>query len=239
MEPDQAAESIVLTERDIQVMKYLNEHKFMTAGQIYDMFWPDSKDSAGAGRHRLVKLETSGYVRKIYGTAKTPMLFLVTKKAIDVLKEKGWDFDLREVKEIDENTVEHNLKLFNIRKVFERLGVCDWQTERVFRSLETTRGWYPDAVFRLKKYLFAVELENTFRSKPIYEQKFKWYEKAPEFRAVFYVLNWPFVKSWLMDFESTLAKIGFVIYDDLIKSGSKAVIENKTGKMTLGILFDE
>lgn len=231
-------ESLVLVDRDIQLMRYLNEHKYLSTRQIYETFWPESPERNGAGRQRLEKLEQAGYVKKYSPTGKIPMLFLVTKKGIEALKEKNWDYELREVNDMDESMVEHNLKLFHIRKIFEAMGVREWKTERVFRSQETTRSWYPDAVFKWMGYLFAVELENTFRSKKIYEQKFQWYKDEPGFRGVFYVINWAYVKSWLMDFESTHSKVGFVIYDDLFKNGSGALIENKMSKMSMGVMFN-
>lgn len=232
------SENLVLVDRDIQLMRYLNEHKYLSTEQIYKTFWPESPERNGAGRQRLDKLEQAGYVKKYSSTAKIPMLFLVAKKGIEALKEKSWDYEFKELSEIDESIVEHNLKLFHVRKKFEAMGVKEWKTERVFRSQETTRLWYPDAVFKWAGYLFAVELENTFRNKKIYEQKFQWYKDEQEFRGVFYVINWPYVKSWLMDFESTHSKIGFVIYDEFYKTGPRALVENKMSKMSMGVMFD-
>ena len=54
-----------MTDRDIELLRFLNEQYFMVSGQIYQTFWPDSSVRSGTARQRLSKLVEAGYVKII------------------------------------------------------------------------------------------------------------------------------------------------------------------------------
>ncbi len=169
------ATGVLLTERDIELFCYLNEQKFMVSGQIYQIFWPECDPRTGTSRQRLTKLAESGYVKVIETEKNRLRLFLLTEKGIDVLRKKRLDHNFSELTDVNPVLVEHTLKLVNIRAVFRDLGQINWRSERLIRKEDAKRGWYPDAMLDVHGLKIAVELENSFRSKDRYIQRFKRY----------------------------------------------------------------
>lgn len=227
-----------LTGRDIQIFRLLNEHRFMVAGQIYQIFWPESEATSGTARQRLTKLVEAGYAKLIEEEKKRLRLFLLTRKGIQVLKERGLDHGFTEVMSVNPALVEHTLKLVNIRHVMTELGAVHWMTEPLIRKEEAWRGWFPDAAFEISGLRLAIELENSFRSKELYISRFRRYQDAKEFALVIYIVSWPAVRTWLIDLEAPQNKLGFVTYHDLIQKKGEAEFENKTSKIKLGSIFE-
>src|SRR3990167_406489 len=154
-----------MTDRDIELLRFLNEQYFMVSGQIYQTFWPDSSVRSGTARQRLSKLVEAGYV-KIIETVKDHKklkLFLITEKGIRVLKEKKLDHGFSEISDIGSMPIEHTLKLVNVRILFRKLSQYRFRCERVVRQEDVERGWYPDSILELHGFKIAMELENTFR----------------------------------------------------------------------------
>jgi len=226
---------VVLTDRDIEVFRFLNEQIVMVSGQIYKMFWPDSETRSGTARQRLTKLVEAGFIR-IHETVvnhKHLKLFVLTQVGLDELKKRKLDYGLSVVERVGSIPVEHCLKLVNVRSVFRSLGQHDWRSERLIRS-DASRGWYPDGIVKIKGINVAIELENTFKARERYVQRFKKYQFDREFRLALFVVCWKSVKSWLFDLDAPQNKVCFVDYNELMMKKAQAVLENKTSKVSLG-----
>lgn len=225
---------VVLTDRDIEIFRFLNEQIVMVSGQIYQIFWPESETRSGTARQRLTKLVEAGYL-KIHEAEikyKKLRLFLLTPLGLDELKKRKLDHGLSVVEDIGSLPVEHSLKLVNIRAVFQSLGQHDWKCERLIRN-DPRRSWYPDGILKVNGLQVAIELENTFKVRDRYVQRFKKYQLDKEFRLVIFVICWPSVKSWLLDLDAPQSKICFVDYNDLMKKKERATLENKTSEVLL------
>ena len=228
-----SSRGVLLTERDIELFRYLNEQKFMVSGQIYQIFWPECDPRSGAARQRLTKLVEAGYLKIIEVDKDKLKLFLLTEKGIDILKERRLDHKFAELSDVNPLFVQHTLKLVNIRALFRELGQHDWRSERLMRKEDMKRGWYPDGMLDLYGLKVAFELENSFRSKDRYVQRFKKYESDNTVDLAVFVVSWHLVKSWLLDLEGPQDRICFVLYDDLLKKKGDAELENKTSKIVL------
>jgi len=233
-------EKIELTERDMELFRFLNEQKFMVASQIYSIFWPSSKLDAGTGRQRLNKLVDAGYIKifAVQKDAKTTLkLFMLTEKGIDELRKLKLDHRFSELSSVNQVTVEHTLKLVNVRAIFRELGQKEWISERLIRKQSPNRKWYPDGALVFGKSKIAIELENSIREKTRYENRFKHYEEDQEYRFVFFILSWPVVKSWIFDLTAPGVKILFGMYVDLLQDKGQAKIENKISSVELKNFF--
>lgn len=234
--------NVVLTERDIEVFRYLNEQKFMVSGQIYEIFWPKSEIRSGTARQRLTKLVESGFIKTLVlqdQKRKSELkLFLLMEKGIEILRKRNLDHGFSELSTVNPALVEHGLKLVNIRALFRELGGKDWRSERLLRKQESNRGWYPDGVLDISGFKIAIELENSFRRKELYVQRFKHYAEEKDFRLAIFILSWTSVKSWLLDLDAPQDKICFANYEELLQKKGKAEIENKTSRFLLESLFE-
>lgn len=226
---------VVLTERDLEIFRFLNEQVVMVSGQIYKLFWPESETRSGTARQRLTKLVDADFIRLQETVVKHKKLkvFLLTQIGLDELKKKKMDHGLSVIEDIGSVPVEHCLKLTNIRAMFRSLGQHEWISERLIRN-DASRNWYPDGIIKIKGYKVAIELENTFKTKDRYVQRFKKYQFAKEFLLVIFAVCWPSVKSWLLDLDAPQDKICFVDYNDLMTKKESAVLENKTSQISLG-----
>lgn len=235
--------SVVLTERDMELFRYLNEQKFMVSGQIYEIFWPESEVRSGTARQRLTKLVESSYVKTLVLEDKKKKselkLFLLTEQGIEVLRKRNLDYGFSELTTVNPVLVEHGLKLVNIRALFQELGEKNWRSERLIRKQESNRGWYPDGVLDLAGFKIAIELENSFRRKELYIQRFKHYAEEKDFGLAIFILSWTSVKSWLLDLDAPQDKICFVNYEELLEKKEEAEVENKASSFLLRSLFEK
>ena len=229
---------IEITERDIELFRYVNEQKHMTSGQIYDKFWPDSSVRTGTGRQRLSKLVESGYI-KIQSLFRQKMkLFLLTTKGVQELRARNLDHGLTEIDGVNQAHVKHTLKLVEIRSVFEKMGPVKWVSERMLRKFNNGSKHFPDAVIEYKGLKTAIELENSIKSKKIFIEKLDYYCKSKEFDLVIYIVSWVSAFSWMIDVDVPQDKITYALYDDLMRKKGECELRNLSGTIKIGSLFE-
>ncbi len=228
---------IEITERDIALFRYLNEQKYMTAGQIYNKFWPDSTLRSGTGRQRLTKLVEAGYI-KIHELIRQKMkIFLLTTKGVQELRDRDLDYGLMSMDGANQAHVKHTLKLVEIRSVFEKMGPINWVSERVLRKLNRERKYFPDAIIEYKGLKTAVEFENSLKAKKIFLEKLDNYCKSSEFDLVIYIVSWMSALSWMIDVDVPQDKITYTLYDDLMREKGESELRNLSGSIKVGALF--
>lgn len=239
MNAETLSRDIQITERDIELFRFLNEQKALVSGQIYNIFWPNRSAAAGAGRMRLTKLVDAGYIKmmEIKPYWHPLRLFVLAEKGLKVLRDKQLDHGFSEITALSVSQIDHTLKLVNVRGVMRELSGTKWRSERQIRKEDWGQGWFPDADLELHGLRIAFELENSFRSKERYIRRFANYARDKKYALVLFIVSWPSVRSWLLDLEMPQDKIGFVDYDDLIQNLDMAKIMNKTSQIRLGSLF--
>jgi hypothetical protein len=232
-------EKIVISARDEDIFQFIHEQKYMTADQVFRLFWTKCNPTAGSGRQRLKKLVDADYLKtqdhRIKG--RDYRLFLLAKQGLKVLREKKKDFGISEIVEIHEDFVLHTLKLTDIRGLFRELGQSKWASERWMRAKEFDRHWYPDGVIEINGLKVAIELENTYRTKERYQDRLELYAEDDAFTLVIYVLAWKEIKWWLFEMDYPADRIAFVLYDDLMTKKTEAILENKASQIKLGSIL--
>ena len=225
---------LILTDRDIEIFRFLNEQMVMVCGQIYEIFWPNSEIRSGTARQRLTGLVDAGYIRILETEIKHKQLtlFLLTQLGLKELQKRNLDHGFSVIKDIGSIAVEHSLKLGDIRGVFRNLGQSGWISERVIRSFKQ-RTWFPDGILTVNGLHIAIEVENTFKTKDRYVERFKKYELDDEFRLVIYVVSWATTKGWILDIDSPQSKICFADYNERMTKKEKAILENKISEIPL------
>lgn len=228
--------NVVVTDRDIELFRYLNEQNYMVSSQIYQIFWPDSNPRSGTARQRLSKLIEVGLVKTkdiIIPICKRLRLFMLTAKGIDLLQARHLSYGFEEIHYVNPLTVKHSLKLTNVRALFRELGQTNWRSERLIRTREAARGWFPDAILDVRGLQIAIELDNSFKSKERYERRFEYYKKDKDFTLALFVFSWDSVGDWLYDMEVPQNKVCFVHYDDLFKKKGDVELYNATSRILL------
>lgn len=225
--------NVVLTERDITIFSYLNEQKYMTLGQIQQIFWSGRAFRAGAARRRVQKLRRLEYLKTIELGGKCPELILLAKKGIAVLRDRKLDHGLSEIKRVSSLFVSHTLKLVAIRALFLELGQGDWKSERMIRRGGGYRGSFPDAILDVCGNKIAIEFENSKREKKRYLARFRHYWTEQAFTLVIYIITWPMQRNRLLEIEHPPDKLCFVEYEDLMQKKGAAELENAVSKIRL------
>jgi hypothetical protein len=184
-----------LTERDVQILKFVYEQKFATLELLYFRFFDRRKlssdpipENTWVTRQRISVLRRAGFLssQRVYTDSKA--VYLLTGLGYQVLKSKRELLYYSEpVQQVDFRYFEHDRRVSYCRTVFERSEKClQWFPERYLRS---NRGFevgdkrylvpgdaIPDGVFlSSKEERIAFELEFTPKKRERYEEKCRRY----------------------------------------------------------------
>lgn len=150
---------VVLQERDREIINICYEQMFISVAQVQRYFFK-SADKRRA-RERVLELARSGYVSrtKVYG--ETPNSLLQLTRDGYSLAEKRNLLSLRYISKINFRTIEHDLRLIDIRfRLAEKWTNYRWVPERAIRRAEYPE--VPDALCLFKSgKTIAIELENS------------------------------------------------------------------------------
>lgn len=131
-----------------------------------------------------------------------------------------------------------------VRLVFENLGFCkDWKSERLLRA--GTKGGHkvPDGFFIPNQKGIAVEVELKKPKKASrYREIFEVYDRDPKIGYIFYICG----SLRLLTFIRRLVKKAqvsklycFMLYDDLVKSQEKAMVQINGKEFSLKRILNE
>lgn len=178
---------IVLTDRDLEIIKFILEMKFCSVNDIHQRFFkvnPSGTESLTnrSAYRRLLLLEVNDYL--------VSCKCHITGEKLYFPSAKGYYLILRSntlsgsisypIKKIDYRTFEHDHKLIQIRYDLERSeNVKDWKSDRYLKSKTefnelSALNIVPDAIYS-NSYgeNIALELELTLKSKERYKLKIK------------------------------------------------------------------
>ncbi len=221
-----------ITERDIEVMGWILEQKFMIEKQVRRVFWKGVSQKSCAVSKRLNKLQEEGFLKvnkeRMYGS----LVYLVTRKGVGQLKEFNRSRGLGEVRDADYSNYRHDLAVTDIRILFHELGYTDWESERVL-SKNNDLSRVPDGmIFNKDKYI-AVEYESSQKSKERYREIFYRYELDSHINKVLYVADTRKRSEKLTREVSACAKPHFASIEDIQRDRARARLKNIEGECSL------
>ncbi|MFH0986396.1 MAG: hypothetical protein V1882_12850, partial [Candidatus Omnitrophota bacterium] len=76
---------VVLTKRDMDVLQFAHEQRYLCYNQISDTFWKGCSEDAKACKHRVAKLVSAGYLSKQYSGRKKLDIYFASEKSVEVL----------------------------------------------------------------------------------------------------------------------------------------------------------
>ena len=229
---------VVLTKRDVEVLKFAHEQRYLCYNQISDTFWKGCSEDANACKHRVAKLVSSGYLSKQYSGRKKLDIYFASEKAVELLKTRSLDSGipaLRITRDF-ERYISHDLHVTDLRILFRDLGWHEWTSERVL--LERDHLFHrPDGVLTVRGRKIAIEFENKItKGKARYQKLFEDYDHHQGYRLIFMIILGD-IRDWLLDLKYDARKVWFADYEELMNDKGKAKFENMRGEFELSRLL--
>lgn len=229
---------VVLTKRDVDLMQFAHEQRYLCYNQISGTFWKGCSEETKTCKHRVAKLVSAGYLSKQYSGRKKLDIYFATGKAVETLKARSLDSGIPAfgVSRYFERYISHDLHVTDLRMLFLDLGWRDWTSERLL--LERDHLFHrPDGVLTVRGRKIAIEFENKItKGKARYQNLFKSYDNNDDFRLVFMIVLGD-IRDWLLDLDYDARKIWFVDYDALLREKGQVRFENKRGEFVLSRLL--
>ena len=150
----------MLMPRDIEVMRWILEQKFMTEDQIQRVFWKDVSEGTRNVCRRLNVMQKEGYLKRSKKGIYRHVLYLVTAGGIKQVKALGRNPGLGEMHDVDYSMYRHDIAVTDLRILFHELGYREWLSERILTQRNEFRRLADGMIYHRWKY-FAVEYESS------------------------------------------------------------------------------
>lgn len=249
-----------LTERDIEILKFIAENRFATTRAIADRFW---KGNGNWNHYRRLRiLRARGLLEPLIGDRGARIGYRATRKGLLVLEVRnipitaGADISCRY-----RTTLDHDERLITIRRILEASPVVvDFKAEHEVAAMLTRKYGYedsagenykiPDALFQFRtaKRLFrvALELEIAKKSRARYRKFIKQLSLSPDWDIAFVIAERDHTISVLKrvladlrenDLEMKVSKVRHGIYfiqlADFLRAGLGGKFEGEGRALTL------
>lgn len=173
-----------LTERDLNIIKWINSHRAATVEQVHKKFGM----SPQAAKKRLSELKSSGYLRYEKVFHNKPGIYISDKNGIAVTSD-----ELPAVK-IRLGSYEHDLALVDLAVTLEQRTGAYWHTDRQIRHENGikgvgVKGHSPDGVLEYPSgEKIAVELELSAKGTKRLESILRGYANS-RYQGVWYFVS--------------------------------------------------
>lgn len=180
--------SIVLTERDLEIISFIHEMKFASLDDLHFKFFKLLKDGTESksqwwARERLSALVKAHYISRIYSFSERKSFYLGSEKGYwTLLNHCPSKLPVKPLEKIDFNTFSHDKLVLKIRLELEKTGQAShWLSDRkLFQYPELCtnlgEGNQPDAIYTSPNMAkVAFELEISRKSKKRYHDKIRTY----------------------------------------------------------------
>lgn len=165
-----------ITERDIEILRWINRMRFATAKQVGIRFgigiWYTYK--------RLRKLDVEGYLVHVRPLRDAPGVWLCTEAGARMSGTGLW----APPRKINIATFRHDLGVIDLSIELEKRGV--WLSERELRRGGDYRKKVPDGVLLMEGRRIACELELTRKSVRSMDRNLAIYKRNIEYDEVWY-----------------------------------------------------
>ena len=190
---------------------------------------------------RLRKLKRFGYLNAVRLWFREPESYLLGEAGVEVLRENGScignlgfpivagrTFPSPQTK-IEPAAYEHDIKVTQVRFLFERLRFCrDWHSEKLLRMGTAGERKVPDGFFTHNGKGIAVEIELSAKKAETYRKIFRVYDKDQKITDIFYICgdDTIFQKIKTLSFGTTLKHYWFVTFRNLMESKASTILRS-------------
>ncbi len=238
-------------ERDIRLFKTILEQKSLRRTEVIEHIF-DGKDFYA--ELRLRKLKRFGYLNAVRLWFREPESYLLGEAGVETLRENGScignlgfpivagrTFPSPQTK-IEPAAYEHDVKVTQVRFLFERLRFCrDWHSEKLLRMGTVGERKVPDGFFTNNGRGIAVEVEISPKKAETYRKIFRVYDKDRKITDIFYICGDPSILRKIKDLSyGTTDKIyWFVLLSELMHFKADALLRSHSQKSTLKELLQQ
>lgn len=176
-------ERVQLRPRDIEILEFANDMKFISAREVHDRFfmskYEKSPRATSAAINRMVSLKAAGYVESCRSHMMPAVFYRVTTKGVRALEIfKPMREHCPALGSLDQNTMDHDYRVLQTRVFLEKHNaVTAWVSERQLRTEPSVaRGlkpeFHPDGIMVMPSgERVAFEFENARKSREVYRTK--------------------------------------------------------------------
>jgi len=232
-----AYKRLFLQDRDIEILNYCLEQKFLTLEQVTRRFFrpkEGAKHPLHTAYRRLLTLQKFGMLKLVPWDPSGKKAVQTTKLGEQELKIRG--LEPLPVCEINYATAEHDRRVTDVRIIFEELGLLSsWTSDRSLKSQVESRR-VPDAIFGLQKgHQVALEVEIAWKGKERYQEIFSSYlrKRFGEIQILFYICNTLQQLRNLAELTKGYKWVYYALYEQLIQKGPETVFANKLDEFRL------
>ncbi|MBI4000013.1 MAG: replication-relaxation family protein [Candidatus Omnitrophica bacterium] len=161
---------VTINIRDLALLQFCLEQKFMTLNQIARMFFPENQEVFNWPMKCVRKLVNEGLLYAEKPGFCEHALYRVTRKGAALLKKHDLTNGLGAIEKIDTRSWEHDLWVTDVRIIFyRRLGLKHWKAERLLKQ-ENVKKKVPDGIMSFQDKDLIIEVERTLKKKEYYEK---------------------------------------------------------------------
>lgn len=222
---------VAINIRDLALLQFCLEQKFMTLDQIARMFFPENGNVFNWPMKCVRKLVNEGLLEAEKPGFCEHTLYRVTRKGVRFLKRHGLANGLGAIKQIDTRTWAHDFWVTDVRIIFHwKLGLKHWKAERMLKQEQD--GKVPDGIVSFQDTDLIIEVERTLKKK-------KYYRKAlletcirqfKDGEIILYIMANETDKQWLMKQAGGWVRIYFATITDLREIKDSMTFINAEGK---------
>ncbi len=207
----------MLTERDLTLMCWILEQRFMSESQLKRVFWKHTIDETRRVYRRLRKLRQAGYLKISDQSMFGERVYGVTWKGVRKLRACSLDEGLHEVLGTEFSSYKHDMVVTDIRIHFYEAGFREWISERILARRNDLRR-LPDGVIYYEGKYLAIEYEATRKSAKRYKKIFLQYNLEKSIQKVLFVVKKKELIPKLFEMSKICrSKIHFVSQEDFFK----------------------
>ena len=221
-----------ITERDIELMGWILEQKFMTEKQVRRVFWKDIKKKSRHAYKRLNELVKAGFLKVNTEEIYQDVVYTVSAGGIRKVRVFNRSYGLGEVGNVGYSNYRHDLVVTDIRIMFYELGFKQWLSERVLSRRNDLRRVPDGMIFEKGRYL-ALEYESSQKSKRRYREIFYHYELDSRVNKILYIVDTPELLEKITKEGYACHKLYFVSLEDIKRDLIGARLKSVSGECSL------
>ncbi len=221
-----------ITRRDLEIMKWILEQKFMTERQIRRIFWKGIKAGSRHVYIRLKELEKEGLLKVADPEIYEDRVYMVSGKGVRQVRAFYGNCGLGEIDYLGYSNYRHDLVVTDIRIMFHELGFDQWLSERVLSRRNDLRRVPDGMVFNEGRYI-AIEYESSQKSKRRYREIFYNYELDRGIDRVLYIVDTVELLEKVSRQGQACQKVYFVSMEEIKRDLLKAKLKGVLGDCSL------
>ncbi len=223
--------------RDIEMMRWIQEQKFMTGNQIRRVFWKGISANSREDYKRLCELQKADCLKRNKKDIYRNALYLVRSYGIKQLKEFGHKHGWNELYDVDYSLFNHDIAVTDLRILFNEWGYRDWISERVLSRWRSYRN-LADGMIHHRENYFAIEYESSQKAKDRYKEIFLNYALDHQVNAVIYIMESPEMVTRVSREAASYKKVFFTTFQELQNQKLETQLHGNNGPSSLKSLLE-